>query len=64
MALELRSQLCAFENSTNCNEILFDPRSLFRIAKRSILKMFRHRVNAALIPYKTLINSTEWRQNF
>ena len=27
MALELRSQLCTFENSTNCNEISFDPHS-------------------------------------
>ena len=27
MALQLRSQLCTFENSTNCNEILFDPHS-------------------------------------
>ena len=24
MALELRSQLCTFENSTNCNEISFE----------------------------------------
>ena len=36
MALELRLQLCTFENSTNCNEISFDPHSFFRIAKRSI----------------------------
>ena len=28
VALELRSQLCTFENSTNCNEISFDPHSL------------------------------------
>ena len=27
MALELRSQLCTFENSTNCNEISFDLHS-------------------------------------
>ena len=27
MALELRLQLCTFENSTNCNEISFDPHS-------------------------------------
>ena len=27
MALELRSQLCSFENSTKCNEISFDPDS-------------------------------------
>ena len=27
MALKLRSQLCTFENSTNCNEISFDPHS-------------------------------------
>ena len=36
MALELLSQLCTFENSTNCsqnNSILI----LFRIAKRSIV---------------------------
>ena len=25
MALKLRSQLCTFENSTNCNEQSFDP---------------------------------------
>ena len=24
MALEVRSQLCTFENSTKCNEITFD----------------------------------------
>ena len=28
VALELRSQLCTFENSTNCNEISFNPHSL------------------------------------
>ena len=27
MALELRSQLCTFENSTKCNEISFGPHS-------------------------------------
>ena len=27
MALELRSQLCTFENFTNCNEISCDPHS-------------------------------------
>ena len=27
VALELRSQLCTFETSTNCNEKSFDPRS-------------------------------------
>ena len=27
MALELRSQLCTFENSTKCNEISFDLHS-------------------------------------
>ena len=27
VALELRSQLCAFEISTNCDEISFDPHS-------------------------------------
>ena len=27
MALELRSQLCTFENSTNCNEKSFDAYS-------------------------------------
>ena len=27
VALELRSQLCTFENSTNCNEISLDPNS-------------------------------------
>ena len=27
MALEVRSQLCTFENSTNCNEVSFDPHS-------------------------------------
>ena len=27
MAIQLRSQLCTFENSTNCNEISFDPHS-------------------------------------
>ena len=36
MALELRSQMCTFGKSTNCNEISFDPHSFFRIAKRSI----------------------------
>ena len=38
MALELRSQLCTFENSTKCNEMTFDLDSFFRIAKRSITK--------------------------
>ena len=27
MALDLRSQLCTFVSSTNCNEISFDPHS-------------------------------------
>ena len=35
MALEIRSQLSTFENSTKFNEISFDADS-FRIAKRSI----------------------------
>ena len=35
MALELRSQLslCTFENSTNCNEILFGPHSFSELLK-------------------------------
>ena len=33
MALQLRSQLCTFENSTNCNEISFDPHSFSELLK-------------------------------
>ena len=33
MALEFRSQLCKFENSTNCNEISFDPHSFSELLK-------------------------------
>ena len=33
MALELRSQLCTFENSTKCNEISFDPDSSSKYLK-------------------------------
>ena len=37
MALQLRSQLCTFENSTNCNEILFDPHSFSEELKGLLL---------------------------
>ena len=40
VALELRSQLCTFENSTNCNEISFDPHS-FSEELKDLLKNFR-----------------------
>ena len=33
MVLELRSQFGTFENSTNCNEISFDPHSLSELLK-------------------------------
>ena len=33
VALELRSQLCTFENSINCDEISFDPHSFSELLK-------------------------------
>ena len=38
MALKLRSQLCTFENSTNCNEILLDPHSFSEELKGLLLR--------------------------
>ena len=40
MALELRSQLCTFENSTNCNEISFDPHSFSEELKGLLVARF------------------------
>ena len=37
MALELRLQLCTFENSTNCDEISFDLHS-FREELKGLLQ--------------------------
>ena len=43
MALELRLQLCTFENPTNFNEVSFDPHSFSEQLKGLLLTYFlRH----------------------
>ena len=39
VALQLRLQLCTFENSTNCNEISFDPHSFSEYLKGLLIKI-------------------------
>ena len=48
MALQLRSQLCTFENSTNCNEISFDPHS-FSEELKGLLRIILITVKKCLV---------------
>ena len=50
MALELRSPLCIFENSTDCDEISFDPHSFSEklkglLGRRNLETKFPPKIN-------------------